>query len=182
MRSVVGVVLGAGLLVLTGCVQDAVIPTLPPTPTSPPIFASEEEALAAAEDAYAAYGEVSDLIAAEGGSDPERIAPFVTEDQLQNEMDAAAYYGDQQLHAEGRAATTKVELQQVSELNGFVEIAIYVCIDVSSVRILDASGNDVTPVDREPIAALEVVLVGDASDSLLIASSDVWPDSSFCSA
>ncbi len=82
MRSVVGALVLVGMLALTGCVDGDRLPTLPPTPTSTPIFASEEEALAAAEEAYAAYLEMSNLISSEGGVEPERIAPFVTADQL----------------------------------------------------------------------------------------------------
>ena len=45
----------AVVLLLTGCslASPEVAPT--PTPSATPVFASEEEALAAAEEAYAAY-------------------------------------------------------------------------------------------------------------------------------
>ena len=82
----VGAVTIAGMLLLAGCGGGDPIPTLPPTPSATPIFASEEEALAAAEDAYAAYRGMSDQISAEGGANPERIAPFVTESRLADEL------------------------------------------------------------------------------------------------
>ena len=180
MRSAVGAAVLLGMLALSGCVEGDPLPTLPPTPSATPIFASEEEALAAAEEAYAAYSEVSDLIANDGGVDPERIAPFVTDEQLQNELDTAAYYRDHGIHSVGSVTVIKTVLQQANESVGTVEVAVYVCLDVESVRVLDNSGNDVTPSDRDPITALEVVLQGDAADSLLVASSDLWSDSSFC--
>lgn len=181
MRSVVGVVLGAGLLVLTGCVQDAVIPTLPPTPTSPPIFASEEEALAAAEDAYAAYLEMSALIAIDGGANPERIAPFVTEEQLADELEGSQYFVENGIHASAGGTIVSTTLQQYSESGRSAEVVVYVCLDVSAVRILDSSGADVTPADRAPHVALEVVLDGDSSEKLLIVDSQQWPNSDSCS-
>jgi hypothetical protein len=39
-------------LVLAGCTQPDPMPTPPPTPSASPVFASDEEALAAAEEAY----------------------------------------------------------------------------------------------------------------------------------
>ena len=180
MRSVVGGLVLVGMLALTGCVEGDRIPTLPPTPTSTPIFASDEEALAAAEDAYAAYNEVSALIAMDGGADPERIAPFVTEDQLENELATYALYQEQQVHAEGRSTITRIELQQASEMAGIADIAIYACLDVTAVRILDSAGRDVTPPDRPSLVALEVSFEGHSLDELRVASSDIWSDSSFC--
>ena len=180
MRRVIGSVVLLGMLALTGCGGGDPLPTLPPTPTATPVFASEEEALAAAEAAYAAYSEVSDLIAAEGGSDPDRLAPYVTAEQLDNERETAEFFRSNKIHAVGRATTTKVVLQQYSEVAGGAEIVAYVCVDVSGVAIVDAVGNDVTPVDRPEIASLEVLFVGEAADQLLIASSEQWSDTSFC--
>jgi len=181
MRSVVGGLVLVGMLALTGCVEGDRIPTLPPTPTSTPIFASDEEALAAAEDAYAAYNEVSALIAMDGGADPERIAPFVTEEQLTDELEGSDFYQRNGIHASSGGVVTSTVLQQYIESDGQAEVVVYVCLDVSGARILDASGADVTPVDRAPVIALEVVLTGDDPTSLLIADSQQWSSTDFCS-
>jgi hypothetical protein len=176
----VGAVTVAGMLLLAGCGGGDPIPTLPPTPTATPIFASEEEALAAAEDAYAAYSEVSALIASEGGAGVERLDSLVTEEQFDNEFETAEYYRSRGVRALGESETTLFELQQVSESEGLAEVVVYVCVDVSRVSIVDASGSDVTPTDRPMVIPLEVVLVGDSADDLLIASSEQWVGSSFC--
>lgn len=179
MRWRVGAVAMLGVLALGGCGGGAPIPTLPPTPGAL-IFATEEEALAAAEEAYAAYSEVSDLISNEGGTEPERIAPFVTNEQLTREIETANYFASQGLRAVGRPRITKFDLQQFFEANGEAEVVVYVCLDVSDVAVVDASGADVTPPDRAPVVGLEVSLVGASADSLLIASSEAWAGSSFC--
>ncbi len=71
---------GALALVLTGCVGSPA-PTQSPTPTeAAPIFASDEEALAAAVEAYEALSQQRRTkITDDGGAEPERIDPFVTD-------------------------------------------------------------------------------------------------------
>lgn len=172
-------VVGAVVIALSGCIGGDPLPTLPPTPTATPIFASEEEALAAAEEAYAAYLEVSSLIANEGGVDPERIAPFVTEEQLPDELAAAEYYRSSGLYVVGVPTATNFQLQRHTDTGESVEVVVYVCLDVSATRILDANGQDVTPVRREK-GVLEVSLVGDSANDLLVDRSELWSESAGC--
>ncbi len=178
LRAALGI---AMLVALTGCVDGDPLPTLPPTPTSTPVFASEEEALAAAEAAYEAYNEMSNTIAAEGGRDPERIEPFVTPNYLPSEVDTYDYYRVNGLHLEGGVRVARLSLQQYLELDGSAEVAVYVCLDVLAARVIDNSGVDVTPRDRDDVIPLEVVFVGVSRDELKIDRSDQWSDSSFCS-
>ena len=63
----------AVLFALAGCVPSDSQPSAAPSPSATPVFASDAEALAAAEKAYAAYLKVSDEIANDGGKDPDRI-------------------------------------------------------------------------------------------------------------
>jgi len=180
MRTLVGAVTVAGVLLLGGCGGGDPMPTLPPTPSATPIFASEEEALAAAEEAYAAYLEMSNLISSEGGVDPERIAPFVTVDQLPEELEAASYLSENGFRVAGEVRATEMILQQYNESGGVAEVSAYVCLDVSDARAIDAEGNDRTPPDRPETIALEVSFTANDADSAVLASSDQWPDSSFC--
>ena len=174
MAGVVGV-----LLALSGCVGEEPLPTLPPTPTATPIFASEEDALAAAEAAYAEYLDVASMITADYGENPQRIAPYVTETQLANELDTAEYYRTNGFRVEGVPAVTNAVLQQYDQDGPVAYVAFYVCLDVSSTRVLDRDGLDVTPA-RQDIGALEVLMVGPSARELKIESSQLWPESSFC--
>ncbi|HEX6365881.1 MAG TPA: hypothetical protein VF000_07010, partial [Agromyces sp.] len=83
-RAGAGVVAAASVaLLLGGCVG---VPGATPTPTAAPspspspepIFASDEEALAAAVEAYERYLRVSQMIGEEGGANPRRILSVVT--------------------------------------------------------------------------------------------------------
>ena len=78
--------------VLVGCVPTTTPASPAPRPSATPVFATEAEALAAATKAYAAYVRVSDQITADGGANPERIAPHVTAAQLKRDRDVFAAY------------------------------------------------------------------------------------------
>ena len=181
MRSVVGGLVLVAMLALAGCVEGERLPTLPPTPSSTPIFSSEEEALAAAEEAYAAYLEMSNLIANEGGAQPDRIAPFVTAAQLPDELASSRNYSDNNLHSVGATQITGLTLQQYLEAEDHAEVIVYACLDVTGARLIDASGTDVTPSGRAPQVTLEVTLQSNDSRSLLIADSQLWSNSDSCS-
>ena len=87
------IAVGALVWTLTACSSPA--PAASPTPTlsasAEPIFASDEEALAAAVAAYERYRSVSSEIASDGGAQPERISAVVSEqlaDRYMEEFDA----------------------------------------------------------------------------------------------
>jgi hypothetical protein len=169
----------AGILLLAGCGGGDPIPTLPPTPSSTPIFASEEDALAAAEAAYAAYLEMSDLIASEGGAEPDRIASFVTEDRLVDELRGFSTLKEAGLRISGTATFDVIDLQRYDVLGSDVEIVFYACVDLAKSRVIDQEGNDVTPPDREDLLVLEIVLqTVDGELPLRVASDDQWPGES----
>lgn len=179
MRTVIAGLAVVGMLALSGCVEGDPIPTLPPTPSSTPLFASEEEALAAAEEAYAEYLEVSSLIGSEGGVDPERIAPHVTERRLAIELEGFENLRDSGLRIDGSSTFETQQLQSFVQNDGLAEISFYVCWDGSGSRVLNEAGQDVTPPDRVDRLVLEVVMVTEPpSSDLLLSSDDQWPSSS----
>jgi len=176
IRTLAAAGIGA-LLVLTGCVGGDPLPTLPPEPTSTPIFASEEEALAAAEEAYAAYLEMSNLISSEGGVAPERIAPLVTEERLDDELRGFATVRENGLRIVGSTTFEILEIQRVEFDDSDAEVTFYACWDASDSRVLDESGADVTPTDRIVVAVLEVSVVTVGGEQPLVLASDVqWPE------
>lgn len=168
-------------LMLGGCVptEPTASPTPEPSPT--PVFASEEEALAAAEDAYAAYLAVSDAITADGGASPERIEPLVTEEQLPDVLSSFDAYASRSLRSQGATQFDTMTLQQYEDIgNGTAEVDVYGCIDVSDVRIFSADGVDVTPSDRVNRVAVELGFVAGADSVVRLARSAAWTGEDFC--
>lgn len=153
-------------------------PAPKPSPTPTAIFASEEEALAAAEETYAGYLAVSDAVSADGGASPERIQPYVTDEFWDSEAEAIRPL------VEAGYRTSGVSSFDRAELLGAIDsptLSVRLCLDVSKVRVWDSAGVDVTPVDRLNRTPLNVELaVSGADDPLLIAKSDVWSSENFC--
>lgn len=180
MRKMAGTVAAlAGILLLSGCVPSDPLPTLPPTPTSTPVFASEEEALAAAEEAYAAYLEVSNEVGETGGTDPERIEPYVTPERMEAELRGAQALQSSGLRLVGASQFETIALQMVDAVGEETEVVFYACWDGSRSRVIDSSGADVTPSDRVNRLVLEIRTVTVNGElPLVLASDDQWLESS----
>lgn len=172
----------AVVVLLTGCVpQDPdVVP--PPASTTEPVFASDEEALAAATDAYKAYLAMSDLIAQEGGENPERIAPLVTEEWLEEELKAFDQLSEAGHSQAGSIGVSDFELQANQlGLDGSPNIGAYFCLDFSDVEVISNEGVNVTPTSRPAEVTVEVQFVGKLSGPvLLVERIEPWPASGIC--
>jgi len=175
MRIVAAGLLIGALALLTGCIARDPIPAPPTTPTTAPLFADEDEALAAAEEAYRAYLAMVNQIANEGGQAPERIATFVTDEQYINELTSFERYVSTDSHSEGALIADSFELQSYSD----DQIVTYLCLDASETRIVTSSGVDITPTDRTARASLQVSFEIDQM-RLLIAENESWSGPSFC--
>jgi hypothetical protein len=161
----------------------ATIPTLPPEPSGTPLFESEEEALAAAEAAYTAYLATSDLIANEGGVDPERIAAVATGDLHEDAIEGFEILREQNWHSVGQIALAGISLQY-ADLNGDRKeevLTAYVCIDLGAVDVLDASGESVVSPSRSDRQAFEVTFDLETESQLLVPSARTpWDGGGVC--
>jgi len=169
---------------VAGClpVDPAPVPTIAPAGT--PIFASDEEALAAAEDAYAAYLAVSDQILNEGGADPERIDGVVTSDIAAIEKAGYLELESAGLRTVGRTTFFGTVLQrfEAASPDGRDVVTVYLCSDVSGVDVLDFAGNSVVSPDRPSLTPFEVAFdLADRGEGMLVVSrEDPWSDSGVC--
>jgi len=177
-----GVAVACSALFLSGCVQPVPAVTPAATSSSKPLFASDEEALAAATKAYAAYLQMSDLIAQEGGASPERLAPLVTSEWLKKEVAVFEKFATTNRHQLGVSTFNNVVVQQVYDNLSAEAVTVYLCEDVSATRFADASGQDVTPLERQVLVSLEVTLQEKASEksSLVISEIQPWSGSNAC--
>jgi len=179
LSPVAGLLLSA--MLLAGCVPVEPTVTPAPEPSTTPVFASEEEALAAAEEAYAEYLRIEDAVAQEGGVNPQRLREAVTDEWLEKEVEvfeAFAATGNRQV---GETSVLDFELQQLVDSGSLVEIVAYVCVDSTPTTFVDPSGADVTPSSRPATTSLQVTLEwSDSRSKLLIADSQPWSGESFC--
>lgn len=182
-RGVGVAVAAAGLLALAlaGCTG---APTPTPTPTessAEPIFASDEEALAAAVEAYQAFETISLQIAKEGGVGPERIEGTATDRYLPQLLDEFDQYRELGIRVEGQSSIDSTRLAEYTEDSDGARVALYVCRDVTGVRVLDSAGSDVTPADRDDRTPLIAFLISEPSKShLLVDNVELWSGDDFC--
>ena len=166
---------------LAGCAPaDATPPT--PTPTLEPVFASDEEALAAAIAAHEAHQNASSEISSEGGTEPERIAATVTDEYSALLIEEFVGLQERALRTEGTASFDSASLADYFASDDESEVSVYLCRDIGEVRVIDASGADVTPTARTERTPLLVHLVGSVDDPaiLLISAIEPWSGDSFC--
>jgi len=182
MRSVPTLVVAAiALLALTSCQPDEA-PIIPdPVPSSDLLFESEEEALAAAEEAYGAYQDMESLIFTEGGVEPERIEPYATGDALELALAGFENFRESGYRAIGAAGYSLTSLQQyASEAGDGVDVvSTYLCFDVSSVDVLDTTGASVVLSTRPDLQSFEVTF-DLIEDRLVLATREPWTGAGLC--
>jgi hypothetical protein len=167
------------LLAFAGC-QSA--PTPAPTSTESadaPVFASDEEALAAATEAYAAYQAMSSRVAQEGGASPSRMAEYATGAALEAEISSLASLEGGNLRGMGDLAFDSMTVQSSDLVSGKLEA--YLCLDVSATDVVDQAGKSTVPTDRPVRLPLEVAFVfSSEKDRLLVEKSESWSGTNFC--
>jgi len=153
-----------------------------PSPSSTALFASDEEALAAAEEAYREYLAESDAITSQFGAEPQRIDPFVAPSLREELYTSFAKYSERRLRTQGVSTFDSVQLQSVTDAgSGTNLVDIYVCLDIASVRVFSESGDDVTPQNRADRLPLNLSFsLNENADALWLERSESWSGDNFC--
>ena len=151
-----------------------------PSPSVTPVFASEEEALAAAEELYGDYVAYANALGQSGWADPSGFEEYLVGEALDEEIAGANSFHDSGWLQTGSTSFDSVTLQRLEDQGvGSVDITIYVCSDVSEVDVIDSDGVSVVSEDRPPRQPLEVEMQ-DSDGSLKIVRRDGWSGASFC--
>jgi hypothetical protein len=146
------------------------VPALPSASAVAEPFASDEEAVAAATEAYAAYLRLGEKIAREGGVGAERLKTVLVGEFLAGEIDDFREFRLSGLRQIGESTFRDVVLQQLGPGPEDV-ITVYLCLDVSGVDIIDAAGASVVTARRPDTSYLEVSF--DAGDDGVVRVSSV---------
>lgn len=164
-RAIVLLALGAVALAtgaLIGCT-----PRPAPTPTPAAVFATEQDAFAAAEDVYRAYNEAVNVRRqGDSAADPQQ---YLTGAALESGLDADRFLAKGGLHVIGSGRVVDFEGDSTGEPEYTASIDATACLDVSETRVLDDKGTVVTPSDRLIRLPLRLTFVASA-DTFLISN------------
>lgn len=163
-------------IALAGCsTQQPTEETSTPAAQEQPLFSSDEEALAAAQAAYANYLEVSDQIARDGGANPERLKGLVSAQLFEEQKAGYLDVKNSGLLAQGSSHFDNFSIQSASADS----ISNYVCLRLSEIRVFDDLGTDVTPSGRNDNLPLELWWQA-IGGKLVLEKSEVWTGKNFC--
>lgn len=141
---------------LSGCTPAKPYDKTATSTSSPtPVFASEEEALAAAEEVYARYLELTAEIMSDGGERPERMKEVATGDLLELLLDEFAQVRLDGIRGTGEVSVRDIRLQSYDQAGGADFLIVYACEDVSSADLLDAQGNSLVSGSRPPTTTFQ---------------------------
>lgn len=177
----ISVVAVAVTLILSGCVPTAPVRSVVPKPTSTPIFASDDEALAAATKAYAAYTNALDV--AFSTWDTSKLEGVASGQALLVAKRSVAKYEKLGKHQKGLTRVDDVSLvdpHAVTSVPAAAGLQIYACLDLTRVDVVDASGKSVVPAEdarRFPIIASLSVK---PQSILRVDRDEIWNGQSFC--
>lgn len=167
---------------LGGCAAPEPEATPTASPTAEPLFASEEEALAAAEEVYAEYVRVADLVLSEGGTDPEQLEPLLAPELFEVQRQGFATARQEGLRSEGRTEFEIVEVQSydATARPGARFLTAYVCRDLTNVNVLASDGSSVVAPDRVDVISQEVSWALSQDGDVLVESDEPWAGTTFC--
>jgi hypothetical protein len=165
---------------LAACSPDDPVDLPDPLPSSTPVFASDEEALAAAEELYGEYLAAENQLGAAGWKDTSLVEPFVRGAALEDEVETAEGLSSKGYSQTGLTSFDSLALQQLHDDGpGALLLTVYLCLDFSIADVVDASGASVVDPARADRLALEIDL-DDLDGDLKISRSDAWSGESFC--
>jgi hypothetical protein len=172
----------AAALSLCACQQQhtPIVPS--PAPSATPIFASDDEALAAAEEAYRAYQKVEDEVGHDGGVQLERFKSVAKADALESTEASFASFHESGLRSTGETQVASFSLQQYSPnaSGGEGAVSAYVCLDVSGVDVLDSNSKSVVSKTRPDRQAFELAFDLQEGTFLILSSRLPWTGSGVC--
>ncbi|MFC9561036.1 hypothetical protein [Agromyces sp. NPDC056965] len=175
---------GAVAVLLSGCAR--AVPAPSPSPSADaadPIFASDEEALAAAVEAYEAHLAIVDQLTAAGVADTSQLDEVASPSYARGLEDSLQRLQESGTRTQGDTLFDNAGLVEKVEADGVATVSVYLCLDVSGVRVIDAAGADVTPPERLNRAPIQVEFESSsvkAPAQLVVSGAQSWSGEDFC--
>lgn len=163
------------VLTMTGCGEPPPHVTPTPTPSAAPVFASDEEALAAAEESYRAY-----LAALDQALTTFETAPL--EGVAAGTALKEALESVEGFESEGKVLTGVSTIDTTSLVRAEPDgtVYMYACLDVSGTDVVDASGRSTVEAGRPIRFPMEVTLHWGSASGLMVVEAEVWDGDNFC--
>ena len=163
---------------LTACAE----PTRLPPPEEPaaraPLFASDEEALAAATEAYEEYLAAVDAALAVPEQSPS-VDQFATDSALSEFDQSLNEFRLQRYKLRGQRVVGSAELQQTYATVEGTSVVAYMCEDLSDVVLFDVNGESLTTPDRPNYTVFEV-LIEFSQEQAWVAGREFWENRESC--
>jgi hypothetical protein len=153
---------GAALTAVTIWGLVACTPAPAPTPT-PTGFTSEDEAFLAAESTYRAYIDALNDVDLSDPATSRDALSYLTGKALQAEIDSAREFDLNGIRLDGPIRLHSLTPREATSTTASTRV----CLDVSSTRVINDSGDDVTPADRDDLLALDVSFIWTPTGSLI---------------
>ena len=164
-------------LTLVGC--STTTPQAIPTSSAveqAPAFASDEEALAAAQAAYAEYLSISDQILSNGGKNPDQIKELVSPSMFEQEKEGFSFFQKNDWLGAGSSSFDSMHLQS-STPN---EVSVYLCLDRTDTKVINPDQSEVNLPNRVERLPLLVTFKLMDQQKLIISASETWTGANFC--
>lgn len=140
------------------------------------MFASDEEALAAAEEAYGKYLETVTTVLADGGRSPDRLLEYVSAELFARDLPGYQTFAKNHWRATGHISFT-MQPQQVDSILG--DLVVYTCEDRTYFDVVDENDLSVLPDRQMARSAFEVSLDWTGA-SLVIIDQESWTGGGIC--
>ena len=167
------------VLAMVGCTPTTALPPASPPSEEAPLFASDEEALAAATEAYEEFLAALDAKLQDPPSDDVDLSTFASSQALEEANIGVDRFIEQGLRISGPRSVISAELQMVSSYPKYVEVVIYACESIAGVDLFDAEGKSLVEEDRPNLSAWESSVVF-SGDSTLVDSRTQWVGGGVC--
>ena len=179
LRRPLALVVPVLVLALVGCSSPTVIPPAAPPSDEAPLFATDEEALAAATAAYEEFLAALDSKLQDPPAEDIDLGDFASSQALDEATESVDRFVTQGLRITDARAVIATELQMFSELSAGVEVVIYACESVEGVDLLNTDGESLVEEGRPDLSGWEAAVIFNG-ESVSVDSRNQWAGEGVC--